>query len=261
MKNPFPGMNPYLEAFWRDVHARMMVYISDVLSPQLPEGLVARVEHGVSIDADDGEKRLVYPDVLVNEDRGASAGTNTATAVEADVATTPLVVLDEPPARHVEIIDLTTRERVVTAIEVLSPTNKLPGRGRDEYREKQHLYRRGGVNLVEIDLIRQGDHTAAVSLALIPPASRKAYLVCVWRAGRSGYELYPVGLRDRLPRIAIPLRPRDRDVVLDLQQVIDMSYDRGRYSASLYRRPLDTALPADDETWVKAIVGVVAPLP
>lgn len=252
MKNPFPGMNPYLELFWRDVHTRMMVYIADAMAPLLPEGLVARVEHGISIDVEGHEPRLAYPDVLVNQDRGSPDRSIVAT-VDPSVATSPLVVLDEPPPRHVEIIDLNTDERVITAIEVLSPTNKLPGRGRDEYREKQHLYRRGGVNLVEIDLIRQGDHTAAVSLALIPATKRKTYLVCVWRAGRASFELYPIGMRDRLPRIAIPLRPSDRDVVLDLQAMIDMSYERGRYSPSLYERPLEVALSPEDARWIQSV--------
>lgn len=29
MSSPFPGMDPYLEAHWRDVHTRVMTYICD----------------------------------------------------------------------------------------------------------------------------------------------------------------------------------------------------------------------------------------
>jgi hypothetical protein len=43
MKSPFPGMDPFLEQFWGDVHARMIVYLSDQLQPQMPQGLVVRI--------------------------------------------------------------------------------------------------------------------------------------------------------------------------------------------------------------------------
>jgi len=29
MASPFPGMDPYLEQFWRDVHARLIIYAAD----------------------------------------------------------------------------------------------------------------------------------------------------------------------------------------------------------------------------------------
>ena len=42
MKSPFPGMDPHLEAHWRDVHARLILYACDQLEPQLPPALIAR---------------------------------------------------------------------------------------------------------------------------------------------------------------------------------------------------------------------------
>jgi hypothetical protein len=49
MANPFPGMNPYLEdrALWNDFHARLAVYISNQLQPQLRPRYVASVEERV----------------------------------------------------------------------------------------------------------------------------------------------------------------------------------------------------------------------
>jgi hypothetical protein len=44
MKSPFPGMDPYLDRHWSDVRARLIVYISDQLQPQLGGSLRARVE-------------------------------------------------------------------------------------------------------------------------------------------------------------------------------------------------------------------------
>lgn len=44
MRSPFPGMDPYLEAWTGDVHASFMVYTSDALQPQLPYDLIARID-------------------------------------------------------------------------------------------------------------------------------------------------------------------------------------------------------------------------
>jgi Protein of unknown function (DUF4058) len=40
MKNPFPGMNPWLEDFRRDVHAKLLVYACDELNKPVPAGRV-----------------------------------------------------------------------------------------------------------------------------------------------------------------------------------------------------------------------------
>ena len=61
--------------------------------------------------------------------------------------------------------------------------------------------------------------------------------------------MYRASLRDRLPRLAIPLRPGDSDVVLDLQQVVDEAYETGRYDRTDYRRPLDPPLPPEEAAW------------
>ena len=39
MKSPFPGMDPYLEQHWGDVHQAFVTYLRDSLQPQLPGGL------------------------------------------------------------------------------------------------------------------------------------------------------------------------------------------------------------------------------
>ena len=67
-KNPFPGMNPYLERHSRDVHTRLMTYLCDQLQTQLPTGLWASVEEAVTIDTQDAATpRRVHPDVQVTE--------------------------------------------------------------------------------------------------------------------------------------------------------------------------------------------------
>ena len=46
MNSPFPGMDPYLEQYWQDVHARLILYACDQLEDQLPGNLIARVPAG-----------------------------------------------------------------------------------------------------------------------------------------------------------------------------------------------------------------------
>ena len=52
-KNPFPGMNPWLEEHWGDVHTRLTTYACDQLQPRLPSGLRARIEEYVAVESED----------------------------------------------------------------------------------------------------------------------------------------------------------------------------------------------------------------
>ncbi len=98
--------------------------------------------------------------------------------------TEPIVIelRDDPITEaYLEIIDTTSGEKVVTAIELLSPTNKLPGDGNDLYTRKQREYRAAKVNQVEIDLTRSGNRDLVFPMNRIPIAHKTTYLACVRR--------------------------------------------------------------------------------
>jgi len=251
MRSPFPGMDPWLELSWRDVHARLIIYIADHLQRQLPDPLIARAEEDVFVDIDDDPSIRVRPDVEVVEAWHGPDGATVSTAPPVAVAEPIVLRVPEPEVhRHVEIIDPASGGRVVTAIEVLSPSNKLPGRARSAYQSKQRDFLAGGINLVEIDLVREGKWVFSVDESLLPARKRSLYMVCVFRSTRLGERaFYRMPLPERLPRIAIPLRPQDRDVVLDLQEVVDEAYEKGRYDRTDYQRVLDPPLPAEDAAW------------
>lgn len=85
--------------------------------------------------------------------------------------------------RFIEIVAITAPERVITAIEILSPTNKTPGDGYAEYRRKQAEYIQSTTHLLEIDLLRAGTHTVAASKSEIERLfGHWDYLVCLHRA-------------------------------------------------------------------------------
>jgi Protein of unknown function (DUF4058) len=269
MKSPFPGMDPYLERHWGDVHHSVITYIRDWLQSRLPSDLRARMDERVYIDLPDPQRADCYPDFRVVERprRPQAAGSVTEVAEPPTASGTengdllpakPLLIhLDVEPVTegYVEIIDVKSGHRVVTAIELLSPANKSAGKGRQLYLKKRRDQQSAGVNTVEIDLLRRGKRVLMVGTEQIPPSDRTTYQVCVWRGSRRELvEVYRVPLRERLPVIAIPLRPTDRDVPLDLQPILDQCYRNGGYDDIDYTAEPDPPLANDDATWADTLL-------
>jgi hypothetical protein len=199
----------------------------------------------------------VHPDVRVVEDAAAAADESAAATAVVAVAEPYVVRLEDEPQtlRHLEIVDTSDGGRVVTAIEMLRPANKVGSTGQLKYIRKQREYIDAGVNLVEIDLIRAGNFVLAVPEDRLPSACRTPYLICVRRATRRGQaELYPVPLRQALPNIPIPLRPADKDVVLRLQPLLDDCYRDGRYHRIDYRADPVPRLGEADARWTQSIL-------
>lgn len=258
IRSPFPGMDPWLEASWGDVHTQLIARISAQLQPLLPGDLRARVQEHVTVDAGALHAGR-YPDVRVVERPGIAPDRDEA--VQETVTAQPLVLelsefLDEPMTeRFIEIRETRTGHRLVTVIEVLSPANKLPSPNRDVNLQKQAELRWADVNLVEIDLLRSGAHLLPVPDDRIPESHRSPYRVTIQRA-RAPRQVYSISLplRERLPVIGIPLRETDKDVSLDLQQVVEYCYDAGGYDDIDYREAPTPLLDADDAAWADAIL-------
>ena len=226
MPSPFPGMDPYLEAHWRDVHAGLIVYSSDAIQHILPRLLRARIDERVLLEPLNGGVDGKEP-ILVEAEFGPATET------------------------FLEIIDRESNNRVVTIIEFLSPSNKSPGANREQYLRKQQSACCSDTNLVEIDLNRFGAHALASPLPLLGHEGPTAYMTSVRRAMRSGMvEVYPMKLSERLPVVKIPLRPDDADVPLDLQALVEQCYRNGAYEGTLdYAIDPDPPLSGADETW------------
>jgi hypothetical protein len=248
-------MDPYLEAHWRDVHARLVIYASDALQGILPGGLRARVEERVLLETPQGFRdHPLFPDVRVVEFaqkriQEAEPGGEIALAE-------PLVIKaagDPATEPFLEIIDQESGNRVVTVIEFLSPSNKSVGPNREQYLRKQRDVLASDTNLVEIDLNRFGTHTLAFPLAHLRPKGRTPYMVCVRRVTRpDDAEVYPMPLWERLPIFRIPLRPEDADVPLDLQSLVDQCYRNGGYEGTLnYAADPDPPLLGGDRIWAE----------
>jgi hypothetical protein len=127
MRSPFPGMDPYIEAcgLWGDFHHDLISEIKNALAQAAPERYLVRA----------GERSYV---VLVEEEHREA---------------------------FVEIYEATPEQRLVTSIEILSPSNKRPRTpGYDLYLRKRQSLLLGDANLVEIDLLRGGSRMPMLDL-------------------------------------------------------------------------------------------------
>lgn len=259
MKSPFPGMDPYLEPRWSDVHPTLLTLAKEALQPALPPGLRARSEERVLLENVEGELRGYRSDVAVVSippDRRpvpgspGAGGTATIEPVLVDLPSRP------PFERFVQIVDVSSGHRVVTVIEVLSPWNKRGGRLNEDYRRKIEDYADAEVNVVEIDLLRSSRSRLGIGQEDLPIQRRTPYLVCVRRASRlNRWEVYPLPLREPLPRVPVPLRAKtDADVPLDLQPLIERAYIAGGHDDIDYAVDADPPLEGDDARWADELL-------
>ena len=259
MPSPFPGMDPWLEGeeVFPDLHERLLIYISEVLNSAMPPGYIATTKNRVWVD--DEQRR--EPDVSVFGSDRVDSGGGVAlaalpgmTLVEADPR------IDPWQEAYLEIVS-PRGKRLVTAVEVLSLSNKKKNdAGRTAYQEKQEEYRLGGVHVVEIDLLRGGTHTTAVTLTeLRKVAAVFDYHVCVTVAIRRRLRpqrfVAAFRLADRLPAISVPLDPDVPPVTVELQPLLDRAYDTGRYSQLAgYADACHPRLSPDQRTWGEGIL-------
>lgn len=262
MKSPFPGMDPYLERYWLSFHNRLVTYVGDELNARLPEDLRAEMTERVLVSsAHEDYRRRILPDVYIGRRPGTAS---VRVPVEAahdtgGVAVAEPIVVRFPDERAIEtavrIVDL-DGGTLITAIELLSASNKFPGPDRESYLRKRDDYLSGGVNLVEIDLFRPGDRTLEGIDAVLPADSASPYLIIMKRGDRPAdeWEIVSLPLRQRLPAVRLPLRPSDPDVLLDLQPMIDRAYANGRYPID-YRRDPEPPLAGEDAAWAAELLG------
>lgn len=251
MPSPFPGMDPYLEGhLWPDVHHQLASELRRQLAPRLRPRYVARIEVTIVVDeSPEAEVGILYPDVEVLRrsdapEAQASAG---APALAAPL-TLPLLAPVEMRVPTVEVRD-TAGDALVTAIEIISPINKREPQ-LAAYRRKRERLRGAGVHLLEIDLLRRG--TRPVMHPRLPASE---YLVVLTRAGASSLEAWPIGLRDPLPVVPVPLRAPDPDAWVDLGGALRTVYDEAGYDLSIdyAAPPPPPALPAALDAWRRTL--------
>lgn len=254
MPGPFPGMDPFLENHWGDLHTSLTTYARDQLRPLLPSELTAQVEEYVHLEFEDDEAdRREQPDVEIVEIPDTDAGFRPIIAAAGVVAAMPIIV-PRPAAWTERWIKITDRDdnSLVTVIVFLSPGNKRTQSQRDAFNRKQEALLDGGANLVEIDLVRHGGWAMTVPDIHLSEKYRYPYRICAVRAYQPELaECYSVPLREPLPAIRVPLRKIDPDVILDLQSLIFRAWDAGDYCRINYAQAACPKFKPEDEAWIQ----------
>ncbi len=271
MPSPFPGMDPYLEApdIWPDFHDALASEIRAELNQVLPAPYYARREMWteVGIIDEEGLKRRIIPDISVvrpvHQIGPSQEGTRAAVLERPrrDLSQALEITLKDEPVQHpfVEIRDSSQGHKLITLIEILSPSNKRRGPDREAYRAKQAEILESDASLIEIDLLRSGEHVlphlnvTAFVAGIKTPVDYLVLLSRAWKRGVEGigFEVFPAGIREWLPCLPVPLKEGEDPVPLDLQFVVNRSYDSGPYlkGAVDYAKPPEPPLHPDDWPW------------
>ena len=264
MKSPFPGMDPYIEAsgLWEDFHHHLVEDICRSLADTVPERYYVRAgerSYLLMVESEGKRRRPFLPDVSVTTPRGRKKSPKkggTALAEPASQAesitmrvTMHAFVEEEHREAFVEIYEARPEQRLVTSVEVLSPSNKRPGTpGWDQYLRKRQSHLLGGVNLVEIDLLRGGQR-----MPMLDPWPDSPYTLMVAQPNKEQLcQVWPVHFQQPLPSVPIPLVKPDPDVSLSLQPLIETIYQRFRYGETIdYTLPLTPPLTPEETAWLK----------
>lgn len=209
MPSPFPGMDPYLEEekLWPEFQHHLVLCLYQILLPGLHDRYRARVAQRLY-----ATEQALFTSVIREEHRE-------------------------------DFIEIRQRNdaRLVTLVDVVSPTNRTSSCGRQAYLDTRKEARNGGANLVEIDLVLQGTPMLDYSRENLPEWD---YAVTVTRATQQErHEIYTATLQKRLPRFRLPLAADDRDTVLDLHTAFSRCFDQGNFLSRVdYKRDPTTKL-------------------
>lgn len=266
MPTPFPGMDPYLERpnLWTNVHNSLITALRDFLAPQLRPRYFVAVQERAYLDEPGGIGFVNVPDAaVVGPYRSAPVQVREQTFV----AESPLTIDLPMPVRvretYLEIQEIgedaavgttlngeQTSDRVITLLEILSPWNKRPGKGRREYLHKRGKILNSFTNLVEIDLLRSGERMNPVSTL------HYDYSILVSRAAtRPRAALYAFTVRQPIPAFHLPLQVEDEEPLVDVNELLHALYDRAGYDLRInYRSEPIPPLEQNDLAWADALL-------
>ena len=253
MPSPFLGMDPFIEScgLWEDFHHNLVTEIQLALGKVLPEKYVARsgeryyVVLATSAELDPHE-HMAQADVGLTYSATATTASvqeelaTIAVADDTEAVTMRALVEAEFRESFVEIYVLEPEKKLVTTIEILSPSNKRRDSGGwQQYLRKRQAHMEGRANFVEIDLLRRGQR---MPMEEDWPASPYYVLTC-WKRRAPICKVWPAHFDRPLPKLSVPLSPPDDDLILDLQPMVDTIYERSRYSVDIdYQKPCHPAL-------------------
>ncbi len=258
MSSPFPGMDPYLEdkEIWRGFHHlladEIMTQLNAVLSVRYYADIEVRtVLEEVGEEINVSTSPVIYPDVAVLEVAPSAPALATATVAIPTAPIQRVTMIPEEVKLRAVYVYVSESKELVTAIELLSPTNKY-GNGLETYRQKRRRLLRSDVHFMELDLLRAGQRPG---WELADPPIDTDYILLLSRANEDDVRIsniWPVALDEPLPVLPVPLLPPDPDVPLDMGVALKNIYDRAAYARRIdYQQPVPSpSLRPGIETWL-----------
>jgi hypothetical protein len=241
-------MNPYLEQelVWHDFHDRFCPRLAELLTAQVRPHYVVKIDEQIYVhELPEGSRQFFgRADVGVVRPPSAANGPQGTAVVEAP-AQVKLPPVDVERMPFLEIRDRATW-RLVTVIELLSPTNKYAGPDRQQYLAKRRQILSSAVHFVELDLLRGGPR---MPLEGLPDC---AYYALVSRfENRPVADLWPLHLPDPLPIIPIPLNEPHPAARVDLQAFLNQLYDAAGYGDYIYSAEPRPHLTTEEAAWAQ----------
>ncbi len=251
MPYPFPGMNPYLEhpKLWREVHSRLIVALADAIEANLSLNYRVAVETRTYLNDIQESLEIGIPDVTITTQKLNSNKSNNSVATLPSHTEAINVIIPTPKIireNYLEIREIGTGY-VVTVIEILSPTNKKAGIGKESYLNKRNNILSSPTHLVEIDLLRGGKKMPIISDVVLTD-----YRILICRGNhRPNAQLYGFNLPQVIPSFPIPLKEGDEEPLVDLQSLLLGIYKRGRFDLAIdYTKEPVPPLKKEDRIWL-----------
>ena len=252
MSTPFPGMDPYLEHsdVWPDVHNSLIIALRDYLAPRVRLRYYVSIEQRAYKQEPGGLSFFGRPDVAVVAEPVVAYEVAPTTHLRPVSAIT--VELPIPDILRETYLDVKDSDgEIITCLEILSPANKVPGRGRSMYEHKRRWVLESRTHLVEIDLLRGG-----LPMPAAGDGHGMHYRILVSREERRPKaDLLPFTVRHLIPDFTLPLQRCDEDVTVPLNTLFHDLYDRAGYDLRVdYRSDPAPPLEGDDTAWANALL-------
>jgi hypothetical protein len=250
-------MDPYIEAprEWSDFHNSLAEVLRTELNMLLAINYYAVTTTYATYDIIQiarQDRRSISPDVSIWQTKPSPTPAGSVALIDPPTVQSSVPLEVEVRIANVEVHETGT-DRLVTAIEILSPVNKRPGPQREKYLRKRRELFNSDIHVIEIDLLRGGQRSP---LAVTPPAA--AYYISLGRAGnRPTVDVWAIQLQDRLPRIPIPLLYPDPDMAIDMGAMVRAVYERGAYSRRLdySQPPPPPELSTEEQQWLDDLLA------
>lgn len=282
-ENPYQGINAHFNSslqahgtkdqpsIWPPFHFQHIADIVAALNVQLPPHYAAYGEHSLQVRGlDEGGEKVSFkpkPDIGIFQQSEVRGGGMPVTELAPTWEASIYEVIEPKPqffsAVIREVYPQGKMGRLVTRIELLSPSNKPKGSNYNDYIEKRFDALHSEIPLIEIDYL----HEQAPILPQIPayPKAKGAYPYSIivtdprpdWFVGT--IQAYGFGVNEAIKKFLLPLA-KDEHLIFDLSSVYQHTFQTGRWTGSFdYTKEPErfATYSAEDQAKIRAVMATI----